>query len=148
MEDVRKAYVWQEAVQLSCELVRICEDFSDADRNVLVWHLRQAIVDIPAGIAADLSLKREPSMEAVIKLDTELELVHRIYPAIDTGKAPEQLRSLMERMSAKGFSETEPQEPGEDLVTEQPQVAGGTVIAPNIDQITGPVTRIDPTRED
>ena len=140
MDDIKKAYAWREALELSGQLVKICEEFSDVDTNVLVWHLREAVVDIPAGIAADLQAKRPATIEPVVKLVTELELVNKIYPAIETGKADEQLERLMQRMQSDGFSEREPapeaEEPAADPQPEAPkapqkiEVDGGDEAAP------------------
>lgn len=109
MQDIKKFYSWQEAIELSKVLVRICEEFSDADRNVLVQHLRQAVVEIPATVAADILLGRAATKEPAIRLATELELVHRIYPAIETGQAPQKLEALMARMDSPNFTEREPE---------------------------------------
>src|SRR5476649_1646700 len=117
MNDVKKAYAWQEAIKLSKQLVTLCDEFSDADTNVLVWHLRQAVVEVPAGIASDLQADRSATMESVAKLTTALELVRRIYPGIETGSAEAQLERLTQRMSSKAFREREP-EPEEESAPE------------------------------
>jgi len=126
MQDIKKAYAWQDALNLSKRLVQICEEFSDADTNVLVWHLRQAVVEIPATIAADLQANRGATMEPVVKLVAELELVHKIYPAIETGDADEQLQRLTERMQSDRFGEREPEpEADSDTPAEAGGVSGG-----------------------
>jgi hypothetical protein len=117
MDDVKKAYAWQEAIKLSQQLVAVCEEFSDPEANVLVWHLRQAVVDIPAGIAANLQAGDKATMDSMVKLDTTLELVRRVYPGIETGEAEERFEQLWQRMSGKDFSEREP-EPEEEEVEE------------------------------
>jgi hypothetical protein len=109
MDDVKTAYAWQEAMKLAQKLSQVCEDFSDSDRNVLVAHLRQAVVEIPATIAVDLKFHRMATMEPVIRLATALELVHRIYPAVDTGQV-----ALMDRMSTDRFNERELPKPDAD----------------------------------
>ncbi|TAK89584.1 hypothetical protein EPO04_00545 [Patescibacteria group bacterium] len=108
LENVTKTYAWQEAMELSRELTRLCEEFSDGDRNVLVGHLRQAVVEIPATVAVDITLGRPATLEPAIRLATELELVHRIYPAIETGTAPQKLEDLLRRMRSNNFTEQEP----------------------------------------
>lgn len=118
MEDVKKTYAWQEAMELSRELIRLCEEFSDGDRNVLVGHLRQAVVDIPATVAADIKVGRSATMEPAIRLATELELVHRVYPAIETGSVPQKLEALIQRMESVNFVEREP-EPIEESAIEE-----------------------------
>jgi hypothetical protein len=105
MQEIQSFYVWRESLELAKHLAQICEEFSDGEKNVLVWHLRQAVVEIPATIATDIKLGRAATMEPVIKLATELELVHRIYPAIDTDGAPAKLTALIERMESDRFLE-------------------------------------------
>ena len=134
MEDVQKAFAWQEAMDLALELVEVCEEFSNND-DVLVKHLRQAVVDVPATMATDLKYGRMATMEPVIRLSTELELVHRIYPSIDTGNVPENLNKLIERMSSDRFNERQPEI---EVQSNEVMPAGGTAIAPQVDQVTGP----------
>ncbi|HUC20433.1 MAG TPA: hypothetical protein VMR98_02990, partial [Candidatus Polarisedimenticolaceae bacterium] len=107
MDDITKAYSWKDSLELSKQLVQLCEVFSDGDTNVLVWHLRQAVVEIPATIAADLSANRPANLEPSIKLMVGLELVHKIYPGIDTGNAEELLQKLLERLRSERFGERE-----------------------------------------
>lgn len=105
MEEIKKAYAWKEALELSKRLVLMCERFSDMDTNVLVWHLRQAVIDIPAGIATDLQAGRPANMVPSTKLLIELELVRKIYPGVDTSSADEQLEKLMSRIQGDQFAE-------------------------------------------
>lgn len=128
MEHVTTTYAWQEAMELANELNRLCEEFSDGDRNVLVGHLRQSVVDIPATVAADIMLARPASIEPVIRLATELELVHKIYPAIETGSAPQKTEALLARMRSVNYTERVP-----EPVSEAEE--GGTeVAAPSTEQ--------------
>lgn len=108
MDQVKNSYAWKEAIELSLDLIRICEEFSDGDHNVLLGHLKNAVVDIPASVASDIKYSRGANLEPVIKLATELELVHRVYPAVDTGSAPEKVKSLLARMESNDFHEQIP----------------------------------------
>jgi hypothetical protein len=142
MQEIKKAYAWQEALNLSKRLVQICEEFSDADTNVLVWHLRQAVVEIPATIAADLQANRGATMEPVVKLGAELELVHKIYPAIETGDADDLLTGLTERMQSDRFGEREP-EPEADGDAAEATSANGGGSAPQVDGVQSIATTSD-----
>jgi len=126
MDDVKKAYAWQEAIKLSQQLVAVCEEFRDPEANVLVWHLRQAAIDIPAGIAADLQSGDKATMDSMVKLATTLELVRRIYPGIETGEAEERFEELWQRMSSKDFAEREPAPEVEEKAEEDKEVAAKT----------------------
>jgi|GEM_PF-2445602 len=123
MDDVKKAYAWQEAIKLSQQLVAVCEEFRDPEANVLVWHLRQAVIDIPAGIAADLQGGGKATMDSMVKLATALELVRRIYPGIETGDAEEYFEKLWQRMSGKAFGEREQTVESEDETEEDEAAA-------------------------
>lgn len=105
MDQVKNSYAWKEAIDLSLELIRICEAFSVGDQNVLLGHLKQAVVEIPASVAADIKYSRGANLEPVVKLATELDLVHRVYPAVDTGAAPEMAQKLLARMESVSFHE-------------------------------------------
>lgn len=135
MQELTKALAWQEAIALSQSLVHLIEEFSDGDRNVIVHHLRKAVVEIPASVAADLTANRKPTMEPVVKLFTELELINKIYPAIDAGDAEAKLATLVERMQSKQFSEREP-EP-EPEVSEVPEAAAAPA-TPTITDVSAP----------
>ena len=111
MDQAKNSYAWEEAIELSLDLIRICEEFSDGDHNVLLGHLKNAVVDIPASVASDIKYSRGANLEPVIKLATELELVHRVYPAVDTGSAPEKVKSLLARMESNDFHEQIPTKP-------------------------------------
>ncbi len=104
MEEIKQAYAWQEALELSKQLVALCEKFSDVETNVLVWHLRQAVAEVPAEVAADLQANRPATMEPAIKLMVVLELVTKIYPGVDTDEAVAQATKLVQRMRSN-FSE-------------------------------------------
>lgn len=130
MDKVKNSYAWKESIELSLDLIRICEEFSDGDHNVLLSHLKNAVVDIPASIASDIKYSRGANLEPVIKLATELELVHRVYPAVDTRSAPEKVQKLLERMESNNFHEQIPAEPLTEpepeerpvVIKEQPKV--------------------------
>jgi hypothetical protein len=165
MDDIKKAYAWREALELSKRLVQICEEFSDADTNVLVWHLRNSVVDIPSMIAADLQADRWATMDPVIRLATQLELVRRIYPAIETGPAEERLDKLMKRMQSEQFTERKPEkerpakdskdskeEPpadtdGDEAPESSSQSNGSTTVSVSkVDGVQHAVTSIDPSQ--
>jgi hypothetical protein len=148
MDDVKKAYAWQEAIDLSKQLVAVCEEFSDADTNVLVWHVRQAVVDIPAGVASDLQANRSAMMEPMVKLASALELVRRIYPGIETGTAEERFERLWQRMASNKFNEHEPQPEAESENSDAEEATGAEVrVADNDSQPAAtevPLASLDP----
>jgi hypothetical protein len=118
MEDVKKTYIWQDAVALAAQVVKVCEEFTQSDGNVLVWHLRQSAVDVPASIASDLISNHDASLQPLTKLGVELELVNKIYPAIDIEAAKIQLQKVMERIQSGAFAERQV-EPAEETAADE-----------------------------
>lgn len=100
MEEITKHPLWRDAIQVSKEIVEMCEDFSNQESNILLGHLRNSVIDIPAGVAADLAAGRQVSSEPLIRLVATIELIHAVYPAIDTAKVIEQLDAMKRRLAA------------------------------------------------
>ncbi len=101
MEDITTHQLWRDAIAVSKEIVEMCDDFSNQESNVLLWHLRNSVIDIPAGVATDLSAGRKVSNESLMRLTAMIELIHSIYPAIDTGSVIEQLDAMKRHLAAQ-----------------------------------------------
>lgn len=99
MQEVSTAEAWGESLDLAAAVARVCDEFSDAERNVLVGHLRQLVVDIPTSVAADLKAKRTPSQDPVMRLRVVLALIEKIYPAIETTQVETKLQQLEQRLA-------------------------------------------------
>lgn len=102
LEDIKKHYIWKDAISLSEALVELCEEFTD-DTNVMVGHVRQSIMDIPASVAIDLKRGSEPTLEPLIRCAAQLELLRKIYPATDTDPAEEALHKIFNRIEDDTF---------------------------------------------
>ncbi len=107
MQDLSNTYAWDESLALAAAAVRACEEFSDAEHNVLVWHLRQLVVDLPAGVVADLQAKRPASRDALVKLEVVMALIKKIYPAIDLLELEDTHQTLVARMDGQ-FAASKP----------------------------------------
>ncbi|HSX41614.1 MAG TPA: hypothetical protein VLF21_03240 [Candidatus Saccharimonadales bacterium] len=95
MDEIKRTDSWKNALALAKELVSVGEEFSDSETNVLAHHIRQAIADVPAAVAADLMAQHKLNPEPLVRLAAVLELVNKIYPAIDTAAADILLNKLL-----------------------------------------------------
>ncbi len=84
--------------------MELCEEFTD-DNNVVVWHLRQSVMDIPGQIAVDLIEGNAPKLEALVRCAAQIELVHKIYPGTDTDPVEEGLKKIMQIIDEGKFSD-------------------------------------------
>ncbi|HUD11018.1 MAG TPA: hypothetical protein VMS08_01285 [Candidatus Saccharimonadia bacterium] len=107
LSEFRTAYSWQEAIDLGPSLVRLVEELPGSEQMGLCWQLQQATVDLPAAIALDLmedgSNTRRP---VALKLIAALELIEKIYPALDTADVRAEVESVIQRISSDHFAET------------------------------------------
>jgi hypothetical protein len=128
MEDIKKAAVWQEALDLASAVVQLCEQFTD-DQNVLAGHLRGLAIDIPASIASDLSHKREPNADPLVRCAIVLELVKKVYPAIDTEAVESGIENIMARIEKNTFTEVKASAPATPVV-EPSQIGAPAPVPP------------------
>jgi hypothetical protein len=91
---------------LAPALMELAEAMPATEELGLSWQLRQSMVELPAMIAEDLAHEaKEPHLLPVFKLVATLELIDKIYPALDTGKARTAVDKLAERLMGVGFDE-------------------------------------------
>lgn len=83
----------------------MCEDFSNQESNVLLWHLRGNVIDLPAGIAANLEANQPIAMDHIIRLQAIIELIHGVYPAIETSMVIDRLDKLVQRIESTQHKE-------------------------------------------
>jgi len=106
LSEFRETQSWQGAINLGPLLVRLAEDLPVAEQMGLSLQLRQAMVDLPAAIATDLleggSFTRKP---AIMRLVAMLDLIEKIYPALDTADARNATDALAERIAGSKFGE-------------------------------------------
>lgn len=106
LSEFRDTHSWQEAIELGPQLVRLAEDLPVAEQMGLSLQLREAMVALPAAIAVDLleggSNTRKP---ATLRLVAMLDLIEKIYPALDTADVRAAVDTLAERISSNSFGE-------------------------------------------
>lgn len=98
MNSASSSPVWRDAIAVSKAVVEMCEDFSNQESNVLLSHLRGSVIDIPAGIATNLNAGQKIDMGHIIRLQAIIELIHGVYPAIETRDVIERLDLLVKRI--------------------------------------------------
>lgn len=104
--DYKESHAWQSAMALAPALMELAEAMPATEELGLSWQLRQSMVELPAVIAEDLAHEaKEPRLLPVLKLVATLELIDKIYPALDTGKARTAADKLAERLMSAGFDE-------------------------------------------
>ena len=101
----RSTYSWTGAIALGPALVSLAEALPAHEQNGLVMQLQQLMVELPAMITHDLVIGGETRHDSVFRLVAALELIDRIYPALDGADAREALDTLAERLSGPNFQE-------------------------------------------
>ena len=110
LSDFRDTFAWREAIELSPELVQLAEQLPASEERGLAYRLREAMVELPAAIAFDLlegdSYTRKHSIG---RLAAMLDIIDKVYPALDTGDARKMLDKLALRVgSSETFAEQTP----------------------------------------
>lgn len=104
--DFKETQAWQSAMALAPALMELAEAMPATEELGLSWQLRQMMVEIPATVAADIAQESEKvTMLPILKLVATLELVDKIYPALDTAKARSASDKLTERILSGHFDE-------------------------------------------
>jgi hypothetical protein len=135
LSEFRTAYSWQEAINLGPSLVRLAEELPGSEQMGLCWQVQQAMVDLPAAIALDLMEDNSFTRRLVtLKLLAALELIDKIYPALDTAGVRAEVDAVVERISSDRFTETAagyPAAPTQALpLATEPQAAGPAYSVP------------------
>jgi hypothetical protein len=100
LSEYRNTLSWQGAIALGPTLLRLAEELPAAEELGLGFALRQGAVELPATIAADLVEGREPGILGVLKLSTALELIDKVYPALDTADIRKAVEDLLTRLKS------------------------------------------------
>jgi hypothetical protein len=107
LTEFRTAYSWQEAIDLGPSLVRLSEELPALEQMGLSWQLQQVMVDLPTAIAVDLMEDGSNTRRVVaLKLLAALELIDKIYPALDTSDVRTHVDALVARIQSERFAET------------------------------------------
>jgi hypothetical protein len=106
LSEYRNAYSWQEAINLGPGLIRLAEELPASEQMGLAWQLQQSMIELPASIAFDLLKDNsDTSRMAALRLVAALELIEKIYPALDASEVREELDNLINRIKSDNFTE-------------------------------------------
>ena len=123
--DYRETKAWQAALELGPRLMSLADDLPATEAMGLSWQLRHLAVDLPAVVADDLMRDRQTRRLAILRLLTALELIDRVYPALDTVSIKRSTESLAELLTGEEFEITEPTTPA----TIAPAAAAAAAVA-------------------
>jgi hypothetical protein len=100
----RTSPYWKAAIDLGPSLARLADELPASEENGLSLSMRQLSVELPATIAADLVAGTTTTRHiTVLKLVAALELVDRVFPALDTVSARAAADALAEQLLAPEF---------------------------------------------
>lgn len=115
-ESYRQFKAWEEAISLSLLVHSLIEALPSEEQSALATSLNAAAVNIPTIIALNLTQMQVPEIRDVVSLQTQLELIDRIYPALDTAEVAEAARTLLGRLQEPArFRETLAHEPQDEV---------------------------------
>ncbi|MBW3538299.1 four helix bundle protein [Candidatus Parcubacteria bacterium] len=125
----KQSQAWREGINLIPHINRLSEDLPDGEQAGLAAELRRTAIDIPTAIAVDALAGGEPRWEFVCRLETQLELIRRVYPALDTGDVENGLEQLAERLRSERFADLAAPEaaadrPEADAEAAEPETVG------------------------
>jgi hypothetical protein len=105
LTNFRTTASWQAAIALGPGLVRLAEELPASEQLGLAWQLQQTMVELPAAIAFDLQAEgRDTRIPVLLQLIAALDLIERVYPALDTAAIRQATDALFERLSSDQFN--------------------------------------------
>jgi hypothetical protein len=97
-------------VELGPDLVQLAEQLPVSEEHGLNHQLHLVAVDLPAAIAYDLLESDSYTRKLhIARLAAMLDIIDKVYPALDTGEARKKLEKLADRVgSSDSFGEQTP----------------------------------------
>jgi hypothetical protein len=129
MPDFRNDRTWQEAIALGPHLMELAEAMPATEELGLSWQLRKSMVRLPAAIAVDMHGEGSGRMAEYYRLVATLELIDRVYPALDTAGSRKAVEALGERLAGGDSSDGAPAHDEPDAA-ERPEPASVPVLEP------------------
>ncbi|MDF2461046.1 MAG: hypothetical protein K0S68_449 [Candidatus Saccharibacteria bacterium] len=103
LSEYRKTRSWKGAMDVAPSLIRLAEELPASEEMGLSFQLRQLIVEVPASVASDLLRGTELRHKSVLRLVTAIDLIDRVYPALDTTETRQAVEQLAEHLTGAGF---------------------------------------------
>ena len=106
--EFRNTFSWQAALALGPKLVSLAEDLPLHEQTGLVMQISELMIELPAMVAQDLVDGTMLRFAPMYRLTAALELIERVYPALDAGDAKLALEALGVRLANSSFTEMIP----------------------------------------
>lgn len=109
IDNYRIYLAWKEAIDLSKRVHGLIESLPSDEQSGLAASLNTVSVAIPTQIALDIMHQRPADLTGVVGLQTQIELINQIYPALDTAEVEHAAANLLTRLQQPDrFNETPP----------------------------------------
>ena len=105
ISDYRETLSWQAAVELGRPLTKLTEELPAQEDRGLIMALQSLMIELPAAIASDLIVGTSTRLGVIFRLQAALELIERVYPALDTAGPKTGLDALILRTESAGFGD-------------------------------------------
>jgi hypothetical protein len=103
--DYRQSTSWKGALDLAPGLINLAEALPASEEMGLSFTLRQLMVDLPATVATDLLQGTDTRRPVALKLIATIELIDRVYPALDTATTRAAAEALAEQLTTDAIHE-------------------------------------------
>jgi hypothetical protein len=114
----------------------LAEELPAAEELGLNLQLRKLMIELPAAIATDLLQGTKTRFDPALKLTSALELIERVYPALDTATTRAEAEQLVERLLGDTFDDSlTPGSSAAPVVVEQPAMSPVAGQAPSTVQV-------------
>lgn len=114
--EFRDTLSWQTAVDLGPQLTRLAEDLPAGEQMGLALQMRQEMVGLIGGIGLDmLEGQGFTRRRHAVRLLAILDLIDKVYPALDTSDAHTAVQKLLDRLTSDQFTERKPGAPAPAL---------------------------------
>jgi len=104
ISDYRETLSWQAAIDLGRPLTILTEELPAQEDRGLIMALQSLMIELPAAIAGDLVAGTTTRLSVVFRLQAALELIERVYPALDTAAPKNGLDALIVRTESADFA--------------------------------------------
>jgi hypothetical protein len=84
-------------------LIRLAEELPASEEMGLSYQIRNLIVEVPAAIASDMMRGTDLRFTAAMRLVATIDLIDRVYPALDTAATRQAVDQLAEHLTGTGF---------------------------------------------
>ena len=105
LDTYRTTYAWKSSLDLAPHLVRLAEQLPEAEAAGLAGLIRTLSADVPGAIATDLVTGSTTAMPAMLRTIGALEVIERVYPALDTAIVRAAADELATRVAGDNFAE-------------------------------------------